>query len=154
MGESVSKELLSRATPSETRSLFLPLAPARLSSEDEDKLDADNDETVEGSQNSTREETIEPTDKTEEISDAKREVVRVRKVKTKNNQKNEVDVEVIVPEETSVEEKTDCLKSSPKSESNSNSRRESNVESKKQRHQKLTRLQEQKSTLKVMGRSQ
>merc|ERR1712012_1018644 len=137
MGESVSKELLSRATPSETRSLFLPLAPARLSSEDEDKLDADNDETVKGSQNSTREELIEPTDKTEEISEAKKEVVRVKKVKTKNNQKNEVDVEVIVPEETSVEEKTDCLKSSPKSESNSNSRRESNVESKKQKTSKI-----------------
>merc|ERR1712013_464975 len=92
----------------------------------------DNDETVEGSQNSTKEDTIEPTDKTEEISEAKREVVRVKKVKTKNNQKNEVDVEVVVPEETSVEEKTDSLKSSPKSGSQS-SRRESNDESKKQK---------------------
>merc|ERR1712203_197923 len=49
---------------------------------------------------------------------------------------NEVDVEVFVPEETSVEEKTDSLKSSPKSESQ-NSRRESNDESKKQKSLKI-----------------
>merc|ERR1712203_1047102 len=79
---------------------------------------------------------IEPTDKTEEISEAKKEVARVEKVKTKINQKNEVDVEVIVPEETSVEEKTDSLKSSPKSESQ-NLRRESNDESKKQKSLKI-----------------
>merc|ERR1712083_471345 len=38
--ESVSKELLTRATPSETKMSFLPLAPAPLSSGGEDKLDA------------------------------------------------------------------------------------------------------------------
>merc|ERR1712013_643332 len=97
----------------------------------------DNDETVEGSQNSTKEDTIEPTDKTEEISEAKREVVRVKKVKTKNNQKNEVDVEVVVPEETSVEEKTDSLKSSPKSGSQSSRRESNNDESKKQKTSKI-----------------
>ena len=57
MKESVSKELLSRATPSETKSAFLAPKPNPLSSADEDKFDAGSELEKE---NSIPKETVTP----------------------------------------------------------------------------------------------
>merc|ERR1712083_704678 len=58
--ESVSKDLLTRATPSETKLSFLPMAPAPLSSGGEDKLDAGTAGSKDSKDNSIPKEMIHP----------------------------------------------------------------------------------------------
>merc|ERR1712083_576494 len=98
--ESVLKELLTRATPSETKLSFLPLAPAPLSSGGEDKLDAGTG-SKDSKDDSTPKEMIHPSQEepAAEITDwEKKETLTVKKKKIKEKERK--DSSGLVPVET------------------------------------------------------